>query len=46
MKTQEIKIGETYRLKRSPNIGYAKVIKILFPNKDNFFKSEDEKRAN
>jgi hypothetical protein len=43
MRTQDIKIGETYRLRNSPNYGYAKALKIIKPNKDNFWKTEDEK---
>ena len=43
MRTQDIKIGETYRHRTSPNYGYAKALKIVKPNKDNFWKTEDEK---
>ena len=44
MNTKDIKIGETYRHKRTPNIGYAKALKIIIPKKDDFLKSEDEKK--
>jgi hypothetical protein len=31
MRTQDIKIGEYYRLINSPNYGYAKAIRVLKP---------------
>lgn len=34
MRAEDLKIGESYRLKDSPNYAWAKVIKVLKPRQD------------
>ena len=44
MRVQDIIIGENYRHISSPNIAYAKAIKIIRPKDRNFLKTEEEKK--
>ena len=44
MRTQDIKIGETYRHRTSPDYGYAKAIEIIKPKPKYLQKTEIDKQ--